>query len=647
MTDFGLMDGYHVHNRLDQREVFSSLLWHIFYDPLLCEVKCQKSVYGYRINSHFISRSGCAESWTEFSSFLAVGTFVNNTIWVGSSQNTTQHILDVVIHKGESHQYLGIFLSTKGLFKPNLAKAHSDICFFTNLVLKKAVLDKQFLYLVSIVLYPIVGYRTQFSFVLIMIQFIILSFMVPISIVLGKSLFFKFLPSLWHYDIVFVDQLHDCYDNVFNWCTFKWWKKLDPREPVLNWFKISVAFLIGSSPALPALSSVGSLNICGFSDFVSICNHLSQVGPDSLSVYMNGSLKSLGTIGCQAGAAAFFEDINLGLDVSVHGLVSSTLAELQIIALALECVPRSCSVCLFSDSQAALDAYKLELNLMHPDFYNWCWVEHWHISNIIRSKNLKVTWCKVKSHSGILGNDCANSFTDTASFSEWFFSPYIGEHFLVANGDTVSGNSKHFVWNVFCAIGSGSGFLASDLLSDVDWLSSSQIWHPDSHMAADFTSRHTADTRTYFIKALYHQLPIACYSNVLCLYCGKVKMSNHVFSCMINISACHKILESCASFWKELSTKIKVAKFVHSLCFAFRDDIWVVYAKHRTFMEKHRLILIDGFASVLVSGSALKFLAGVVKLLGISKAFGVHFGFRKPCLFFSGVGTLVLVNITA
>ncbi|KAG9305764.1 hypothetical protein G9A89_022147 [Geosiphon pyriformis] len=64
-------------------------------------------------------------------SFFAASTFVDDTIWVGSSQSATQHIFDVA-----------------SLLKPSLVKMHLDVYFFTNLVLKKAVLDKQFLYLV-------------------------------------------------------------------------------------------------------------------------------------------------------------------------------------------------------------------------------------------------------------------------------------------------------------------------------------------------------------------------------------------------------------------------------------------------------------------------------------------------------------------
>ncbi|KAG9293367.1 hypothetical protein G9A89_007613, partial [Geosiphon pyriformis] len=192
--------------KMCSKKVFFSLLWCIFYDPLLCKIKCQESVYKYKLNSHFISKNGCAESWAELSSFFAAGTFVDNTIWVGSNRNTTQHILDIaseffqinnifinndktvailinsrvsnpslsisgspisIAKKGEFHWYLGIFLSTEGLSKPSLAKANSDVCFFTNLVLWKAVSNKQLLYLVLAVLHLIVSYKMQFSFVLV------------------------------------------------------------------------------------------------------------------------------------------------------------------------------------------------------------------------------------------------------------------------------------------------------------------------------------------------------------------------------------------------------------------------------------------------------------------------------------------------
>ncbi|KAG9298238.1 hypothetical protein G9A89_002726 [Geosiphon pyriformis] len=53
----------------------------------------------------------------------------------------------------------------EGLSKLSVSKAHFDVRFFVNVVFRKAITDKQFSYLVSAVLQPIVNYQTQFSFV--------------------------------------------------------------------------------------------------------------------------------------------------------------------------------------------------------------------------------------------------------------------------------------------------------------------------------------------------------------------------------------------------------------------------------------------------------------------------------------------------
>ncbi|KAG9296005.1 hypothetical protein G9A89_011857 [Geosiphon pyriformis] len=64
----------------------------------------------------------------------------------------------------------------------------------------------------------------------------------------------------------------------------------------------------------------------------------------------------------------------------------------------------------------------------------------------------------------------------------------------------VSGNFRHFVCDIYhlvChahwEIGSGSRFLASGLLSEVNWHHSSLVWHSDLHMTAGFTSRLSAN----------------------------------------------------------------------------------------------------------------------------------------------------------
>ncbi|KAG9290321.1 hypothetical protein G9A89_007052 [Geosiphon pyriformis] len=736
-----------IHDGLDQGEVFSPLFWCIFYDPLLCEVKRQESIYGYRLDSHFVVNTGRTESRTGLTSFLTAGVFVNDTIWIGSRQAATQHILNVATKKREPHRYLGIFLSTEGLSKPSLAKACLDVQFFTNLVLRKTISDKQFSYLVSAVLHPIIAYRTQFSFVPISVcmkwdamilkglkskpglplnflnDAIHYSFLyglksfeqvqaksksaavgTPMSIVLGELAFYKYVSSLRQYGIVFVEQLHNRTGSVFKWRTFKRWKRLDLRSPIPDWFNAAVHFLSGSG-SFPVCSflplNVDSSNVLESCKFNVVCNHLLEVDSDCLSLFMDGSLCGLGTLGMKAGTTVFFEDIDLGLGVEVSGLVSFTMMELQAIALALECVPPSRSVNLFSDSQAALDACRSELMLGCPNFRNHCWVKHCHISNVIRHKNLDVNWIKVRGHSGVLGNERVDTLARAAVSSGVHLPHRIDEHFLKAGGTVVFGNSRHFVHGVFYSIhhaywevSSGSRVLVDSLRADVDWFRSCSVWHPDSHLATGFTSAHTADSRTYFIKALHHRLSVAV-RNVMCLFCGNVEISDYVFLCPFNAGDRARLMNAHASVWEtcsglshsiscvsqSLSACISnavvgaaiykgfvfnewyhesfsvfknsktaaqnIVTFVCDFCLAFRDDIWLVHAKHRAVMKKGGLIPRDGSISVSVSGLPSVLSSSVVRLLGIADAIDIGFGFRKSSLFFSGVGNLVSVYIGA
>ncbi|KAG9295379.1 hypothetical protein G9A89_013408 [Geosiphon pyriformis] len=205
ITDFGLTKDYKVHDGLDQNEVFSPLLWRIFYNSLLCEVKQHKQLCGYYIDTKFVLRTGKIKSCDGLTSYFAAGAFVDDTIWIGNCQISTQFALNIaseffeindisinsnktvaipinqsvkvaslficgqpisVVRKDEAYHYLDIFLSTKGLSKLSVAKAYSNVQFFVNVVLRKAITDKQFSYLMSAVLQSIVNYRIQFSFVL-------------------------------------------------------------------------------------------------------------------------------------------------------------------------------------------------------------------------------------------------------------------------------------------------------------------------------------------------------------------------------------------------------------------------------------------------------------------------------------------------
>ncbi|KAG9304896.1 hypothetical protein G9A89_010758 [Geosiphon pyriformis] len=339
---------------------------------------------------------------------------------------------------------------------------------------------------------------------------------------------------------------------------------------------------------------------------------------------MDGSLSGLRTVVMKAGAVIFFEDINSGLSVGVSGLVSSTLSELQAIALVLECVPSSCAVDLFLDSQVVLDACKLELLLAHPDFRNCCWIEHCYIANVVYHKNLTVNWIKVKSHLDILGNKRVDELTKNAVLSTWHLPHLVSECFLRAGDSMVSGNSRHFVRD------------------------SSLVWHPDSHLAAGFTSACTVGLWTYFMKSLYYRLPIAvykclydkCYPSVVCLFCDDVEFLDHVFVCPFDAAGCAQLLNLLSSCFSDTTISITLYKG-----FVFDDWYCEFFLVFKNAKIRNRLILHNGSIPALVSGLPMVLSAGVIRLLGVVEAFGIGFSFYKPCLFFSGIGDFVSIRI--
>ncbi|KAG9296806.1 hypothetical protein G9A89_002203 [Geosiphon pyriformis] len=335
----------------------------------------------------------------------------------------------------------------------------------------------------------------------------------------------------------------------------------------------------------------------------------------------------------QAGATVFFDGVDLGLGVEVFGLVSSTMAELQTIALALECVSSSSSVHLFSDSQMALDACKSEL---------------------------------VKGYSGVLSNECADALAMAATMSEHSLLLHVNVCYILAGGVAVSENSKHFVRDIFCCIhyaqweiGSGFRVLVTNLHGNVNWCRFSLVWHSDMHMAAGFiVSDHVfscdSDTAIHAQLLDTHAVIWEALSNLLWLLSQLIQL---MLSCVSDTLLC---LAFCKGFMFKLcfqevvsvfrDSKIacqRVVEFVQNFCFAFRDEVWLVHASHRALIEKHGLIPRAGSVPGLVHGLSLLFSAAVIKILGIAETFGISSGFRVPCLFFADIGDSVLVIIDA
>ncbi|KAG9302807.1 hypothetical protein G9A89_009584 [Geosiphon pyriformis] len=161
------------------------------------------------------------------------------------------------------------------------------------------------------------------------------------------------------------------------------------------------------------------------------------------------------------------------------------------------------------------------------------------------------------------------------------------------------------------------------------------------------------------MKALHHQLPVAvhkqlynkCYPSIICLYCGNIKVSDHMFSCLSDVSAHARLL---------LSMCVSDVVISMALCKSFVFNDWyresisvfkdpkvaaLTIMDFVSLMEGNGSILCNGSLPLLVIDPPKLLSDGVVKLLGVTNAFGVSFGFHKYCRFFSGISDMVSVHI--
>ncbi|KAG9293043.1 hypothetical protein G9A89_016405, partial [Geosiphon pyriformis] len=224
--------------------------------------------------------------------------------------------------------------------------------------------------------------------------------------------------------------------------------------------------------------------------------------------------------------AVYFSDLDLGIGIGVGELVSSTLAELQAIVLDLE---------------------------------------------------LDVSWCKIKEHSGVLGNECADVLPDLAAGSDLVLLVLIKEKYVKIDEITVSGNIQHIVHKVFRSVNyahwevrPGSDVFNKTLVSDV------------LSLCASDDVLYTTVSKNFLFKKWFLEV-LSIFDDV----------------------------KSAGDF---------IVNFVWSLNAAYHAEIWLVRTKYRAFMKRSGLISCDVFAFSVVRGLSCLFLAGVIKLLGIAEA---------------------------
>ncbi|KAG9291415.1 hypothetical protein G9A89_021833 [Geosiphon pyriformis] len=590
-----------------------------------------------------------------------------------------------VANPGVNYQYLGVFLSTDDLSKPSLAKANSDIRFFSNMVLRKTVSDKQFSYLVSAVLQFILQAECKVLCwtLLNSLQYSVKlrvntsnNFLVSVVCIfldnklsLDNKLPCAFCSSGCFPMLLVLDN--PLYFNVV--CSLKIADVAYGSMPL--WFLKASTYLNSCLHASPPVSLASvCASVLNSTSFANIHKEIHRLWADKIDIYTDSFLKDLGMFQVMCGAAAYFLSLNKDLGVEVHGVLSSTLAKLQAVALALECVLASVS----------------------PDCRNNCWIERCHVIDLIKSKDLTVCWIKVKGHAGIAGNVMADIFAEQTAHSKISLPAKINCRYVVADGRPVSGNARHFIHDIFHSIckfqweiGPGQGN------------STTLVWHPDSHMLSGNMCRTTAALYMYFMKAVHFKLFVAVrkrlynknYSGVLCLFCGDMELPNHGFTCVKDASVQSDILGDFSDLWKtlmgpdlmllsfvlqnfslgvsdvglylvfckgfvlkswmdeaiaSLGNKKKAAfvvvDFVHYLAESHRLNLWLFRTKFRSDIERSGLIGDDVVVAGALGVGALPLSAGMICLISVLDSLDVSF--RNRFLFLSGAVHRVSVSIS-
>ncbi|KAG9298580.1 hypothetical protein G9A89_002527 [Geosiphon pyriformis] len=382
----------------DMYKAYDSIGWHylIFYDPLLCKVKRHKHLCKYKIDFRFMVKSGKIETSGEKTFFLAAGVFIDDTIW------------------GELHQYLGIFLLTEGLFKPSLVQAYVNVRFFSNIVLRKAIIDKLFCYLVLAVLQLIINiiirkslraktglprdFSNKFegklvSLILFSNGYGILECLFDHKFLDLQVLEWSFLNLLQFLVRLYVSSVNNFLTGVVKiflenelslannlpcaFCesgNFLMSNILDQFLGFVPYWFLLMSDFMNKSVSLEVRAIITTrenvLSVLNSNKFSNICNNLLKVWSNCIEVYTDGSLRCAGSVKVVSGMATYFLAVNVSIKIKVAGLLFSILTELQAVTLALKCVPSSCFVVLYSDSQFAIDACISKAFFTTPNFHN-------------------------------------------------------------------------------------------------------------------------------------------------------------------------------------------------------------------------------------------------------------------------------------
>src|SRR5215216_5577411 len=199
-TTDGISDYYNVKIGIDQGEVISPLLWCIYLDPPLCEVASLNK--GYNIEHRWISDLTTL-SPNHVTAQVSSLAFMDDTNWIAGNQQDLDSMLDIAeefyiitrsalnkqkskllttksfpnlnvnLKFGSSHvdvtaeqgsiRFLGVWINHKRSVTFVKKQISLDIQRFINSMRYKPITDKQFAYIINMILCPLIEYRIQLT----------------------------------------------------------------------------------------------------------------------------------------------------------------------------------------------------------------------------------------------------------------------------------------------------------------------------------------------------------------------------------------------------------------------------------------------------------------------------------------------------
>ncbi|RHZ83449.1 hypothetical protein Glove_92g59 [Diversispora epigaea] len=314
----------------------------------------------------------------------------------------------------------------------------------------------------------------------------------------------------------------------------------------------------------------------------------------SIRIYTDGSLikkdknnSHVTTMGC--GWCAFNEnDTEFNFSGKVENFASSTRAELMAILTAVYATPKHSRLCIFTDSQAAIDAIAnatANPRKAHRKLKNWTIVKA--IEEIASVQNLTLQLEKVKAHSGVIHNEMADKLAKEGCFKPVCFPDLQSLTSVNAmscwNTETIEEPLRHFTKKLGKAKHSIKWRLLNQNISTISAFKSKQIqWESSwrttilSYIDRNVTDNKETRQRAFNVKLFNNELPTLeklkdrfpkIYETDSCIRCNLEKEDQvHVLTCPKNLIDIHSCRNKLINLLVSKTTTVACGDMCKNMC---------------------------------------------------------------------------------